>query len=329
MITLFMALLLLPLAQEPSAAPAGDPEAGKAVWQGRDTSCKNCHGMKGEGGFGPDLAGRKLTPAQFKHAVRQPWGIMPHFVESQISDKEIADFNAWFNSLPTNPEPAEWRFKMPDKPARGQDVAVSFGCAQCHGLELDTFPRHGAAEVNGDFEWFKHVVYEHAAGQVEQWKLTNSTPALRVRMGNFSRARLPEPMLLEIWNWLKDDLGFLAPVTARLSAGVPAADGVTYTLKVDSSAAKGKGVSAEDVTISLVVPAGTTVVRATGDGYKGTRKNDKAQDIAVWEVPRVAPQDHQAYTLTLRRWARAKPSTSRRRRPERAKPPRNRSAQLM
>ena len=28
---------------------------------------------------GPDLAGRKLSADQFKHAVRQPWGVMPAF----------------------------------------------------------------------------------------------------------------------------------------------------------------------------------------------------------------------------------------------------------
>ena len=91
MTTLLVALLLLPLAQGGATAPAGDAEAGKALWEGPTTLCRNCHGTEGEGAFGPDLAGRHLTVAQFQRAVRQPWGIMPAFVESQISDREIAD----------------------------------------------------------------------------------------------------------------------------------------------------------------------------------------------------------------------------------------------
>ena len=56
-----LALLLFPLAQSHSVAQggaAGDAAAGKALWDGNQTSCKNCHGAAAEGGFGPDLAGR-------------------------------------------------------------------------------------------------------------------------------------------------------------------------------------------------------------------------------------------------------------------------------
>ena len=75
----------------PAAAQAGDAQAGKTLWEGPATWCKNCHGAKGDGGFGPDHAGRKVTVAQFTRAMRQPGGIMPAFVETQVSDKEIAD----------------------------------------------------------------------------------------------------------------------------------------------------------------------------------------------------------------------------------------------
>ena len=50
---------MLPLAQA-AAQAQGDAAAGKAIWDGPNTQCKNCHGANGEGAFGPDLAGRKL-----------------------------------------------------------------------------------------------------------------------------------------------------------------------------------------------------------------------------------------------------------------------------
>ena len=40
---------------------AGDPANGKAVFAFGNTSCTNCHGLEGQGGWGPDLAGRRIT----------------------------------------------------------------------------------------------------------------------------------------------------------------------------------------------------------------------------------------------------------------------------
>src|SRR6202021_2215802 len=99
MIKLLVAIFLLQLVQNGASAQtaAGDPAAGKAYWGGeapRAVDCKNCHGNTGEGAFGPDLAGRGLNAAQVMRAVRRPWGIMPAFVESQLSDKDAADLAA-------------------------------------------------------------------------------------------------------------------------------------------------------------------------------------------------------------------------------------------
>ena len=97
---------MLPLGQV-AAYAQGDAAAGKAYWDRgapRATACHNCHGNNAEGAFGPDLAGRGLNVAQVIRAVRQPWGIMPAFVESQMSDKDAADLTAYFASLP---KPAE------------------------------------------------------------------------------------------------------------------------------------------------------------------------------------------------------------------------------
>src|SRR5215475_1027654 len=108
----FVALLMLPLAQA-AAQAQGDAAAGKAIWDGPNTQCRNCHGAKGEGAFGPDLAGRKLTVAQFTHAVRKPWGIMPAYIESQISDNELALLAGYFADMPAVAQPAKWRYEVP------------------------------------------------------------------------------------------------------------------------------------------------------------------------------------------------------------------------
>jgi cytochrome c550 len=291
--------------QQPSPAPTGDPEKGKAVWALGNTSCRNCHGGDGEGGFGPILAGRKLPYETFRSYVRNPAGKMPAYVESQLTDQEIADLVAYFDSLPPVAKPAAWRFPLPNGAPRGQELAVStIGCGQCHGLTLET-PRHGAAEVNGDWEWFKRMVYDHASAQPEQWsQLDRSIPAStpgpgRVRMGNYSRARLPESTLKEIWTWMTD-LGHLVPLVGRIGPGTVDAKGITYTLNVSNSGVKEKGLAAEDVTIAVVVPPGAEVVSATGPGYQGVRRDDEAKGtVAVWRLPRMAAADRHAFTITL------------------------------
>jgi cytochrome c550 len=284
------------------AAKAGDPANGKAVFAFGNTSCTNCHGLEGQGGWGPDLAGRRITFDQAVMAIRNPMWRMPAFVPSQLSDKEILDMVAYWNTLPVATAIGRWRTNAPPDAPWGQQLTVNIvGCGQCHGATMST-PRHGAAAMNGDFEWFKRQVYNHAVAQPEEWKQLDGeaeTPPrrARVRMGNFSPKRLPESTLKEIWDWM-NDLGMLVPVTARITGAPAQAAGTTYTLDVENDGLKGKGWTAEDVTISLVVPAGTKVVSTTGTGYQGVRK-DGASDVAVWRVPKVAPRDHEKFTITL------------------------------
>ena len=76
-------------AQGGAAQAAGDPANGKAVFAFGNTSCTNCHGLEGQGGWGPDLAGRRITYDQAIKAIRNPTWRMPAFVPSQLSDKEI------------------------------------------------------------------------------------------------------------------------------------------------------------------------------------------------------------------------------------------------
>ena len=91
-LTLIIATFLSGRGAAQSAAPqTGDPANGKAVFAFGNTSCTNCHGLEGQGGWGPDLAGRRITYDQAIAAIRNPTWRMPAFVPSQLSDKEILE----------------------------------------------------------------------------------------------------------------------------------------------------------------------------------------------------------------------------------------------
>jgi mono/diheme cytochrome c family protein len=294
-----VALFVLPLTQSLAFAQGGDAQAGKALWDGPATQCKNCHGANGEGAFGPDLAGRKLTVAQFTHAVRRPWGIMPAFIESQISNAEIANLVAYFDGLPSVAQPGKWRFEVPANAARGQAVLISVGCGQCHGPQL-AGPRSNMGAVDMDFDWLKALVYNHTTAFPEHTKRLDENFTLRVRMGNFNPMRVYESQLREIYDWAKNDVGFRARVVTRLSKGVPGEKGVTYTLKVENGGLPGKGFTVEDATVRLIIPADSEVLATTGEGYKGVSKDEQAKaNVAVWQAPRMAPKGEQSYTITL------------------------------
>ncbi|MGE3842526.1 MAG: c-type cytochrome [Vicinamibacterales bacterium] len=308
---LLVALTLLPLplaialqAQTPPAAPAGDPVKGKVLWQRTEhIECHDCHGNNGEGGFGPDLAGRALTRAQFIHAVRKPWGVMPAYPESQISDQELMDIAAFFATLPSVAEPAPWRRKLEGGESRGLAVATTAGCAQCHH-PLFNNGRAVMGAINATFEWFQGVVYAHTSVYPGTQASLNEHPE-RLGMGNFNIARLPEPMLRDVWTYISD-LGFRARMRGKLSPGVPSTNGVVYTLSLENTGLK-QGLTAEDLTVSLALPAGATVVATTGAGYQGVRRDEQAMaETAVWTVARMAPGERQTYTLTLSKAGTAK-----------------------
>jgi mono/diheme cytochrome c family protein len=312
----FVALLLVAqggvAAQTGGSAPAGTAEAGKAVWALGNTSCRNCHGGDGEGAFGPALAGRiDVSFQRFRDYVRNPVGRMPAYLPSELTDQEIADLVAYFSSLPPVVKPGPWRVELPTDAPRGQQLAIAvIGCGQCHLATFET-PRHGAAEVNGDFEWFKRMVYDHVAAQREQWKqfepsITPTTPQAagppgrnRVRMGNYSPQRLAEPLLKEIWQWAMEDLGKLVPLAARMTAGAQGPTGASYTVQLTNAGIKNKGLAAEDITVEVELPDNAKVVTATGGKYEGVRRNGEGKTVAAWRLPRLAATEQQTLTLTL------------------------------
>lgn len=94
-------------AGEAAPEPAGNAEAGQAVYVG---NCAACHGPNGQGQIGPSLVGedgpKNWTLAQFtatlregKTPDRQLSAAMPRYAETQISDEQIADLQAYIKTL--------------------------------------------------------------------------------------------------------------------------------------------------------------------------------------------------------------------------------------
>jgi mono/diheme cytochrome c family protein len=240
--------------------------------------------------MGPDLAGHKMAVTQFARAVRAPWGVMPSFTEKNITDPEIAQVAAYLSSLPKVSTPGPWRTPVPPNASHRQEIMIANGCGQCHGAVMGN-PRRDAGGEGADFEWFKRYVYDHTETLADR---------PRVRMGNYSRMRIPEPFLQEIWQYVSVEAGFRVPVTARISAGTPGGKGVSYTLTVENAGFPGKGLTAENLTVALTLAPSTTVAETTGGSYQGVRHDAKDNtDAAVWQIARLAPGEKRTYTLTL------------------------------
>lgn len=272
-----------------------DMAAGKALWDGSQTQCRSCHGGLGEGGFGPPLAGRNLSAEEFRQAARRRGALMPAFTQDQVSDSDLANFAAYFASLPAVKEPGPWRVPMPEGARPGQQVAISLGCAQCHGATFDVARGIFGGTVLG-FAQFKDLVYDHTVAMPKLGIAEGNTPGQRLHMGNYEPSRISERELRQIYDWTKNDLGFRPFMEARLTSGSTA----TYTLKVENSGFKQKGPSADDVTVNIVLPSGVSVVHASGQGYKGVRSDAAAKaDVAEWKLAKIAPTEEQVFEVTL------------------------------
>jgi hypothetical protein len=113
-------------------------------------------------------------------------------------------------------------------------------------------------------------------------------------MGDYSRTRLQEDQLKQIYDWALS-LGLEIPVTTNISEAQQSEGGVIYKMTVIN-----KGVQADNATIAVEVPAGTKVVTVTGTGYKGVHADKKTKgNVAEWQVASLLPNDKQEYSITL------------------------------
>ena len=303
MLVAFAALPFLQIAA--TAQQAGDAAAGKAYWDReapRATDCKNCHGVNGEGAFGPDLAGRGLSTAQIERAVHQPWGVMPAFDLSQLSAKDAADLAAYFASLPKPAQPGRWRVEVPPGAPPGQATMISMGCGQCHGAAFQGPRGNSIGAYNMDFDGFANLVYNHTTA-MPAYRAVLGPPqsnATNLDMGNFQRSRLTVGQLRSIYFWARDEAGPRAPMNGQIAKGEQGANGVTYPVTITNNGVVGRGVTAEGLTINLTIPADTTVVAATGTGYQGTHTDDRTKaTVATWKLPKAGPKEQEKLSITL------------------------------
>jgi hypothetical protein len=225
---------------------------------------------------------------------------MPRFIDEQVSDQELANLAAYFGSLPKVAEPGPWKTPVPANAPAGQRTMISIGCGQCHGDVL-IGPRDDMGAVNADINWVKDLVYNHTTAiRTHQQRIGTGNGPPRVHMGNFNPDRITEAQLAQVLDWIKTDVGFRAAMRGRISKGQPGDKGITYSLNVENLGLEGKGLTAEGVSVRLVIPSGVNVVSATGAGYKGVHMDakEKAQ-VAEWVWPKAAPRDKVSYTITL------------------------------
>lgn len=309
--------LTLPMLQvERAEAQVGDPQAGAGMWRAK--LCRNCHGDEAEGGFGPDLAGgRGLTPEQFKHAVRQPWGIMAGLNEQQLSDQGVADVYAFLQTQPKVGEPGEWHWRRaPATAALGQQLYMNtVGCGQCHEPE-NGFGRmwlgEHAKEV--DYDYFARQVYSHT----EKWP--------RGSMGNYSREQVPESVLREIYQWMVVDIGMRASVGAAIQMGEREGNRTTFNVTAVNRGLEDVGLDVEGVTLFIKVPSDMEVVSGTGTGYTGVQPlaalgleprlplaphahddtrhverptQDLSGNVVVWKIAKIGAGERQALSFVL------------------------------
>jgi mono/diheme cytochrome c family protein len=87
-------------------APKGDAAKGKALWL--TDGCSYCHGTVGQGGGGRSaglrIAQQPLPFEAFLNQVRRPADEMPVYVESVLSNQDVADIFAYIQSLPPPPD---------------------------------------------------------------------------------------------------------------------------------------------------------------------------------------------------------------------------------
>jgi mono/diheme cytochrome c family protein len=89
--------------QGQTAAPPGNAQKGKKLFQ--DYGCYQCHGREAQGGSGtgPRLAPKPISWAALSKYVRQPTGQMPPYTKRVVSDEDLADIYAFLSAQPAPP----------------------------------------------------------------------------------------------------------------------------------------------------------------------------------------------------------------------------------
>ena len=131
--------------------PAGDAARGQSLWA--QSACATCHGAGAEGAQGgPALVHTPLSLSDVTGLVRRGTVNMPSFSEQQVSDQDLQDMYAWWQS-PTAAQSTEPGVCVDACAAPATAEGAGFGpaptdagtqnpwpqspCAGCHGASAE------------------------------------------------------------------------------------------------------------------------------------------------------------------------------------------------
>ena len=153
---------------------------------------------------------------------------------------------------------------------------INMGCGQCHGETFNGPRGNSLGAYNMEFDGIRQLGLQPHHCDAGVSEILGHT-ATNLDMGNFTRARLSEAQLRQIYHWARDEIGKRAPMAGQIARGEPGPNGVTYPVTITNNGVPGRGVIAEGLTINLTIPADTTVVAATGTGYQGAHTDERDQ----------------------------------------------------
>jgi LPXTG-motif cell wall-anchored protein len=245
-LVIFAVLALLALVVG-SVSAAADAANGKTVWAAKN--CKSCHGANGEGKFAMPVAGSTLAAADWVKEVRTPRAAMPAYSATQVTDQDIADMQAYMQTLtkPASFTPTVYTPAANDHP--GKVLYNQKGCANCHG---------GAAEPTA-FLKTRFVDQGRpvtAAAVIKQLR----TPAANMPM--FSATQVTDAQAGQIADWFNTLLA-AAPVTTTTTTTTTVAAPVTTTTTAAPATTLPK--TGDQFSLWFVVVAGT-ILAALGLG---------------------------------------------------------------
>ena len=93
------------------AAPSGNAGHGKTLFIA--DGCAECHGTSAEGGVGPHLAPNPPPAVLISTYIRHPRGIMPPYAASVVSDADVADIEAYLQTVPAAPKASSLKELQP------------------------------------------------------------------------------------------------------------------------------------------------------------------------------------------------------------------------
>lgn len=99
-----------------------------------EVGCFYCHGIKAEGGVGPNIARTGLPLELLIQQVYYPEDEMPAFPSTVVSQSDLAAIYAYLQSLPPTDSRPQIVTNQPDV-ATGEALYFYFGCFGCHGYQ--------------------------------------------------------------------------------------------------------------------------------------------------------------------------------------------------